>query len=87
MLVNNAGISNPRHPVDPLLSASKDDTLACYTTNVCGSVRLAQACVPLLATGDGCMCSVVESRVAVWYTVIRHTSAIQLSVNEFDLAE
>eukprot|EP00930_Biecheleria_cincta_P031044 TRINITY_DN21523_c0_g1_i1.p1 TRINITY_DN21523_c0_g1~~TRINITY_DN21523_c0_g1_i1.p1 ORF type:complete len:411 (-),score=67.59 TRINITY_DN21523_c0_g1_i1:169-1401(-) len=50
VLINNAGRSNANHPVDPIKSCTKSDMLGVYGTNVCGSTRMTQAVLPLMAS-------------------------------------
>lgn len=47
-LINNAGVTTANHPIDPILKSSAADMHAVFDTNVVGTVRLTQACLPLL---------------------------------------
>ncbi len=48
VLINNAGISSPKHPVDPVLGVSAEDLANVFGVNVVGTVNLTQLCLPLL---------------------------------------
>lgn len=51
ILIHNAGISAPTHPVDPVATASKDAMMRCYETNCVGPLLLTQALLPHLEAG------------------------------------
>ena len=53
VLVHNAGISAPTHPVDPIASATKAAMMSCFDTNAVGPMLLTQALLPLLWAGGG----------------------------------
>eukprot|EP00931_Biecheleriopsis_adriatica_P123105 TRINITY_DN98169_c0_g1_i1.p1 TRINITY_DN98169_c0_g1~~TRINITY_DN98169_c0_g1_i1.p1 ORF type:complete len:423 (+),score=71.61 TRINITY_DN98169_c0_g1_i1:39-1271(+) len=50
ILINNAGRGTANHPIDPIRSCTKSDMLGVYDTNVCGSTRMTQAVIPLMAS-------------------------------------
>ena len=52
VLVHNAGISAPTHPVDPAIGATKAALMACYETNAVGPLLLTQALLPLVAASS-----------------------------------
>ena len=62
----NHGISNPAHPVDPLLTASEEDLMAVYRTNVVGTVLALQALTPRLthAQSGPRLCCLLSSAMA-----------------------
>jgi NAD(P)-dependent dehydrogenase (short-subunit alcohol dehydrogenase family)/quercetin dioxygenase-like cupin family protein len=45
-LINNAGMSVPSHPVDPILAATPSNLREVFNTNVVGTIRLTQALLP-----------------------------------------
>ena len=54
VLIANAGVSNPAHPVDPLLTCSEEDMMNVFRTNCVGTMFGLQSFTPLLlnkATG------------------------------------
>ncbi len=53
VLVHNAGISAPTHPVDPLETASKQALMDCFETNCAGPLLVTQALLPMLRAGSG----------------------------------
>lgn len=53
VLVHNAGISAPTHPVDPLEKASKQAMMDCFETNCAGPLLVTQALLPMLRAGSG----------------------------------
>lgn len=53
VLVHNAGISAPTHPVDPLETATKPAMMACFETNTVGPLLVTQALLPMLRAGAG----------------------------------
>ena len=50
-LINNAGISSPNHPNDPILGASVEDISSVFQTNVIGTVLVTQSMLPLMEGG------------------------------------
>jgi len=48
LLINNAGISAPTHPSDPVLTATKKVMLDVYSTNVVGPLLVTQSLYPAL---------------------------------------
>jgi len=52
MLVNNAGISSPNHPNDPILTATRDVITDVFQTNVLGTVSVTQAFLPLMRAAN-----------------------------------
>lgn len=52
MLICNAGISNRNHPSDPVLTASTEDMMSVFRTNVVGNLRLLQTFHPMLANSS-----------------------------------
>ena len=53
VLVHNAGVSAPTHPVDPLETATKSAMMDCYETNCVGPLIVTQALLPMLRAGGG----------------------------------
>ena len=53
VLINNAGISNPDHPKDPIVSASLEDMQSVFQTNVMGTVLMTQEMLPLMKDQEG----------------------------------
>lgn len=53
VLVHNAGISAPTHPVDPVVTAKKDAMMNCFATNAVGPLLLTQKLLPRLRAGAG----------------------------------
>lgn len=53
VLIHNAGISAPTHPVDPVSKASKSSLMSCFETNAVGPLLLTQALLPKLRAGKG----------------------------------
>ena len=51
-VAQNAGISSPNHPTDPILGASAADITSVFQTNVLGTVLLTQAALPLMEGGS-----------------------------------
>lgn len=64
ILIANAGISNPAHPVDPILSCSETDMMDVYRTNVVGTMFTLQAFTPLLLSGTSKIALLLSSRLA-----------------------
>lgn len=52
VLVHNAGISNPTHPIDPVASATAAAMRACYETNALAPLMLTQQFLPRLRAGS-----------------------------------
>ena len=50
LLVHNAGISAPTHPVDPAASAKASVMGQCFSVNAVGPLLLTQTLLPLLRT-------------------------------------
>lgn len=53
VLVHNAGISAPTHPVDPVATATKAAMMSCFETNAVGPLLLTRALLPKLRAGTG----------------------------------
>lgn len=53
VLIHNAGISAPTHPVDPLETADKKALMDCFETNCAGPLLVTQALLPMLRAGSG----------------------------------
>jgi NAD(P)-dependent dehydrogenase (short-subunit alcohol dehydrogenase family) len=51
-LINNAGISVPNHPVDPILETTPALLRPVLDVNVVGTISVTQACLPLLEKSD-----------------------------------
>ena len=51
-LINNAGISNPDHPVEPCLSTEVDMLKTVFETNVAGPMQVTQAFLPLFEKSE-----------------------------------
>lgn len=64
VLFNNAGISNPDHPIDPILSAKAVDIANVFKTNVIGTVIVTQHMLPLLRAGGCKMLVNISSELA-----------------------
>jgi quercetin dioxygenase-like cupin family protein len=47
-LVNNAGISSPNHPNDPIVTAEAEIMKSVFNVNVMGTIMVTQTCLPLL---------------------------------------
>jgi len=47
-LINNAGVTSPNHPHDPILNATPDVIKDVFNVNVIGTILVTQACLPLL---------------------------------------
>ena len=48
VFIANAGVSNPAHPVDPVLSCSEEDMMTVFRTNCVGTLFGLQTFTPLL---------------------------------------
>ena len=64
VLIANHGISNPAHPVEPILSASAADMLSCFNTNCVGTLMTLQQQTPRLAKSQAKLCVMLSSRLA-----------------------
>eukprot|EP00928_Gymnodinium_smaydae_P023605 TRINITY_DN19419_c0_g3_i1.p1 TRINITY_DN19419_c0_g3~~TRINITY_DN19419_c0_g3_i1.p1 ORF type:complete len:255 (-),score=17.72 TRINITY_DN19419_c0_g3_i1:141-905(-) len=64
VLVHNAGISAPTHPVDPVGKASKTVMMDCFATNAVGPLLLTQSLLPRLRAGSGKKIFFVSSNMA-----------------------
>lgn len=64
VLVNNAGISNPTHPVDPSPTCKVSDVRDVFETNVLGTLGVTQVLLPLLRAGDDRLILNVSSQLA-----------------------
>ena len=53
VVIHNAGISCPTHPVEHWATATKASLMACFETNAVGPLLLTQALLPLLRSGAG----------------------------------
>lgn len=52
VLVNNAGISSPNHPHDPILECDTSIIKSVFNVNVIGTILVTKACLPFLASGQ-----------------------------------
>eukprot|EP00929_Paragymnodinium_shiwhaense_P114359 TRINITY_DN82723_c0_g1_i1.p1 TRINITY_DN82723_c0_g1~~TRINITY_DN82723_c0_g1_i1.p1 ORF type:complete len:270 (+),score=29.50 TRINITY_DN82723_c0_g1_i1:202-1011(+) len=52
VLINNAGISTPNHPIDPILAVSAADMNSVMQTNVIGTTLVTQRMLPLMRCKD-----------------------------------
>ena len=66
LLINNAGISSPNHPIDPIKSVPADDVLAVCKTNVIGTVQVTQKALPFMAASSTKMIANLS------YQLVRH---------------
>lgn len=64
VLVNNAGISNPAHPVDPSPTCKVSDVRDVFETNVLGTLGVTQVLLPLLRAGDDRLIVNLSSQLA-----------------------
>ena len=67
VLINNAGISNPKHPVDPVLGVSPENLGNVFGVNVVGTVNLTQLCLPLLRGKETRLVCTLSSQLASIY--------------------
>ena len=51
-IVHDAGISNPTHPKDPILSANAAAMMDCFATNAVGPLLVTQALMPMLRASE-----------------------------------
>jgi len=63
LLVNNAGISSPNHPQDPILNADASVMKSVFNVNVVGTVLVTNVCVPFLAAGTSRMVMNLSSQL------------------------
>lgn len=61
VLVHNAGVSAPTHPVDPVATATGSALRRCFEVNAVGPLLLTQALLPRLRAGRGRKVLVVSS--------------------------
>jgi len=52
LLVNNAGIVSPNHPVDPIVECNAKDIKSVFEVNVIGTIMVTKACLPFLEAGS-----------------------------------
>ena len=52
LLFNNAGISNPDHPKDPIISVNIEDLQAVLQTNLIGTILMTQAMLPFMRESE-----------------------------------
>ena len=49
VIIHNAGISSSTHPVEPVLSSTREDLLSCFTTNTLGTFELSKLLIPFMS--------------------------------------
>lgn len=64
VLIANAGISNPDHPSDPILTCSTKTMMDVFETNCVGTLLTLQNFTPLLEKGSVKLCVLLSSRLA-----------------------
>lgn len=64
LLVNNAGISSPNHPHDPILESDMAIMKNVFDVNVIGTIMVTKICLPLLAAGSMRMVMNLSSQLA-----------------------
>ena len=64
VLIANAGISNPGHPVDPVLTCSEKTMMDVFRTNCVGTMLTLQTFTPFLLKGSTKLCILLSSRLA-----------------------
>jgi NAD(P)-dependent dehydrogenase (short-subunit alcohol dehydrogenase family) len=63
VLILNHGISNPDHPVDPVLSSTEEDMMNCYKTNVVGTLLCLQSLNDLVLASQIKLVAVLSSKM------------------------
>jgi len=64
LLFNNAGISSPNHPHDPILGCDVATIKSVFNVNVIGTILVTKACLPFLNTGKSRMVVNLSSQLA-----------------------
>lgn len=64
VLIANAGISNPDHPSDPILTCSEKTMMDVFKTNCVGTLLTLQTFTPFLLKGSTKLCVLLSSRLA-----------------------
>jgi NAD(P)-dependent dehydrogenase (short-subunit alcohol dehydrogenase family) len=64
VLIANAGISNPNHPDDPILTCSETTMMDVFKTNCIGTMLTLQTFTPFLENGSTKLCVLLSSRLA-----------------------
>jgi norsolorinic acid ketoreductase len=64
VLIANAGITNPEHPADPILTCSEKTMTDVFKTNCVGTMLTLQNFTPLLQRGSTKLCVLLSSRLA-----------------------
>lgn len=64
VLIANAGISNPDHPADPVLTCSEKTMMDVFRTNCVGTLLTLQTFTPFLQKGSTKLCVLLSSRLA-----------------------
>jgi NAD(P)-dependent dehydrogenase (short-subunit alcohol dehydrogenase family)/mannose-6-phosphate isomerase-like protein (cupin superfamily) len=64
LLINNAGISSPNHPQDPILESDMAVMRNVFDVNVIGTIMVSKACLPFLAAGKERMVMNLSSQLA-----------------------
>ena len=64
VLIANAGITNPDHPADPILTCSEKTMIDVFKTNCVGTMLTLQNFTPLLQKGPTKLCVLLSSRLA-----------------------
>ena len=64
VLIANAGITNPDHPADPILTCSETTMMDVFKTNCVGTMLTLQNFTPLLQRGKTKLCVLLSSRLA-----------------------
>lgn len=64
VLIANAGISNPDHPSDPILTCSTKTMMDVFETNCVGTLLTLQNFTPFLEKGSIKLCVLLSSRLA-----------------------
>lgn len=64
VLIANAGISNPDHPSDPILTCSEKTMMDVFQTNCVGTMLTLQNFTPHLQRGSTKLCVLLSSRLA-----------------------
>lgn len=64
VLIANAGVSNPDHPADPILTCSEATMMDVFKTNCIGTMLTLQTFTPFLEKGSTKLCVLLSSRLA-----------------------
>jgi NAD(P)-dependent dehydrogenase (short-subunit alcohol dehydrogenase family) len=64
LLVNNAGISSPNHPNDPILQSDMSVMKNVFDVNVIGTIMVTKACLPLLGASKERLVMNLSSQLA-----------------------